>query len=115
MSCSFKRNTCWGTCLNAAPEWQAKTQVLKQETGGGLSTQGACYTDHCKTPLPTSNSSNLAPLVTHLDLTDSYIGSDGKAMTLFAPNHCVSFTIAFVLRICVNNIASLTLGREQAT
>jgi hypothetical protein len=36
---------------NAAPEWQAKTQVLKQETGGGLSTQGACYTAHYKTPI----------------------------------------------------------------
>ena len=68
-----------------------------------------------KLQLPTSDSSNLAPLVTHLDLADYYIGSAGKAMTLFAPNHCVSFIIAFVLRICVNNIASRTLGREQAT
>jgi hypothetical protein len=28
---------------NAASEWQARTPERKQEIGGGLSTQGACY------------------------------------------------------------------------
>jgi hypothetical protein len=30
-------------CVNAAPEWQARTLERKQEIGGGLSTRGACY------------------------------------------------------------------------
>jgi hypothetical protein len=100
---------------NAAPEWQAKLKCSSRERVVAGPLKGHVIRPIVKFQLPTSDSSNLAPLVTHLVLADSYIGSAGKAMTLFAPNNCVSFIIAFVLRICVNNIASRTLGREQAT